>query len=112
MNAPRAKLPLSPMKISAGWQLYHKNPNSEPKSADDTTTSSPTPIVFGSSKYELKTAFPANHTKMLNVVIAQMLGTVASPSSPSVIFVAFDAATITKIQKNKAKYFKSITEFL
>ena len=56
--APTLKLPLSPIKTSAGWQLNHKKPINEPIKAEETTTLSPTPMIFGKSKYELKTACP------------------------------------------------------
>ena len=56
--APTLRLPLSPIKTSAGWQLNHKKPMSEPISAEATTTLSPTPAIFGKSRYELKTAWP------------------------------------------------------
>ena len=56
-NAPMASEPLSPIKISAGWQLYHKNPIKAPMSALAMIATSPT-LKLGKSKYELILAFP------------------------------------------------------
>ena len=42
ITAPRVKLPVSPINISAGNALYHKNPINAPKKAEINTTISPT----------------------------------------------------------------------
>ena len=50
MAPPRASEPTSPMKIFAGWALYHRNPMEAPTIVPQKTVNSPTRCICCSSR--------------------------------------------------------------
>src|SRR5216117_3128115 len=89
--APSASDPTSPMKMSAGYELYQRNPSDAPTSAPQNTVNSPAPEKCVSSRYSASTRLPTTYARAVYAVaaIAKML--IAKPSSPSVRFTAFDS---------------------
>src|SRR4051795_1278122 len=59
--APSASDPTSPMKMSAGYELYQRNPNDAPTSAPQNTVSSATGGNLTSSRYSAKTRCPVTY---------------------------------------------------
>src|SRR3954447_23993810 len=99
--APSASEPTSPMKISAGYELYQRNPSDAPTSAPQNTVSSAAWGKRTSSRYSAKTRWPVTYASAVYAAaaIAKML--IASPSSPSVRFTAFDSATRTNTANSR-----------
>src|SRR5438093_13789595 len=94
--APSASDPMSPMKISAGYELYQRNPSDAPTSAPQNTVNSAASGKRTSSRYSANTRWPVTYASAVYAAaaIAKML--MASPSSPTVRFTALDSAVSTK----------------
>src|SRR5207244_3419012 len=93
--APSASEPTSPMKMSAGYELYQRNPSDAPTSEPQNTVSSPAPEKCVSSRYSARTRLPTTYARAVYAVAAIVKMLIASPSSPSVRFTAFDSAVRT-----------------
>ena len=96
MIAPKDKLPVSPMKIWAGKELYHKKPTHEPTKAAIKTTNSSLlgiNIIFKYPAVSTLLETYANNARPLPM-IAQVPA--ANPSIPSVKFEPLDTAVIIK----------------
>src|SRR5437667_12856057 len=59
--APSASDPTSPMKISAGYELYQRNPSDAPTSDPQNTVSSAIGEKWGRSRYSASTRFPTTY---------------------------------------------------
>src|SRR5580765_3355004 len=59
--APSASEPTSPMKISAGYELYQRKPSDAPTSDPQNTVSSPAPEKCVSSRYSASTRLPTTY---------------------------------------------------
>ena len=80
--APSAKEPVSPINTFAGLELNARNPSKHPTSTKQKTAISPVPVIaleFALIKANVKNAISERPP--------------ARPSSPSVIFTAFELAT-------------------
>src|SRR5499426_2765228 len=99
--APSASEPTSPMKISAGYELYQRNPNDAPTSDPQNTVSSPAPEKCVSSRYSASTRLPTTYASAVYAAAAIVKTLIASPSRPSVRFTAFDSATSTNTANNR-----------
>ena len=84
-SPPRARLPVSPMNILAGFLLKYKNPRQALDAAIDMMARSILPLI----KHITAQAKNAKNEQPD-----------ASPSSPSVKFRAFDEPTIINTAKN------------
>ena len=87
---PRAKDPTSPMKSSAGYELYQRKPRPAPTNAPQNTVSSAAGEKCTSSRYSAKTACPVTYASAVNAAAAMVKVLIARPSSPSVKLTAFD----------------------
>ena len=94
----KEKLPVSPMKTSAGGALYHRNPRLAPIIAPQKTVSSPTSGRCTRSSVLAQRASPLRYVKPVNAPIAMHVTPAAKPSKPSVKFTAFDAPSSTMMK--------------
>src|SRR6185295_16764694 len=94
--APSASDPTSPMKISAGYELYQRNPSDAPTNAPQNTVNSADSGKRTSSRYSASTRWPVTYASAVYAAAAIANVLIARPSSPSVRFTEFDAATSTK----------------
>ena len=85
------------MKISAGYELYQRNPRLAPTSAPQKIVSSPAGAKRTSSRYSASTRWPVTYASAVKAAatIANVL--IASPSRPSVRLTALLAPTSTSI---------------
>src|SRR5581483_3874995 len=92
---PSASDPTSPMKMSAGYELYQRKPRLAPTSAPQKTVNSPAGAKRTSSRYCASTAWPVTYASAVNAAaeIANVL--IARPSRPSVRLTALLAPTST-----------------
>jgi hypothetical protein len=98
---PSASEPTSPMKISAGYELYQRNPRLAPTSAPPKMVSSAmSGDTLGSCRYSAKRACPLTYVSAVSAVAATANTLIASPSRPSVRFTAFVQLTSTNIANN------------
>src|SRR5262249_62299469 len=100
-EAPSASDPTSPMKISAGYELYQRNPSDAPTSAPPKTVSSAAGGKRTRSRYSANTRWPVTYARAVYAAAAIAKVLMARPSSPSVRFTAFDAATRTNAAKSR-----------
>src|ERR1700728_2728289 len=99
IEPPSASDPTSPIKTSAGCALYQRNPSEDPTRAPQKTVSSPTCGKCWMSKYEENRAKLVTYVNTVSALAATTTQPIASPSSPSVRFTAFDDPTITAATK-------------
>src|SRR5271155_5846567 len=92
---PKASDPTSPMKTSAGWALYQRNPIDDPTIAPQKIVNSPTCGMRGISRYVAKVACPLTYVSTVSAPAAITVQPIANPSSPSVRFTALLEPTIT-----------------
>src|SRR6266852_3443610 len=93
--APSASDPTSPMKISAGYELYQRNPSDAPTSDPQNTVSSAACGNRTSSRYSANTRWPVTYASAVYAAAAIANTLIARPSRPSVRFTAFDSAVST-----------------
>src|SRR6266487_5714179 len=93
--APSASEPTSPMKISAGYELYQRNPSDAPTSEPQNTVSSAAPEKCVSRRYSASTRLPTTYASAVYAVAAIAKILIARPSRPSVRLTAFDSAVST-----------------
>src|SRR3954471_24765760 len=96
---PSASEPTSPMKMSAGYELYQRNPRLAPTSAPQKTVSSPAAANPTSSKYWANTAWPVTYASAVNAAADTAKVLMARPSRPSVRLTALLAPTSTSTVK-------------
>src|SRR3954471_12842499 len=94
ISPPSASEPVSPMKTSAGCELYHKKAMQPPISAPQITVSSPVPGTWLISRYSEMNILPAAYAMMPNTSATEIVQPTASPSSPSVKLIALLNPTI------------------
>ena len=95
MMPPIARLPVSPMKTCAGYELYHRNPSNAPTNTDMNTATSPVPGIYMIFRYSELMRLPLSHARMPITVPTIAEVPAASPSMPSVRFVPFEQAVMT-----------------
>ena len=83
------------MKISAGCALYHRKPMLAPVIEPQKTVSSEVCGLRASCRYSANCAWPPAYASMVSAPAAITIRPMASPSSPSVRFTAFDMNTTT-----------------
>ena len=83
------------MKISAGYELYQRNPRPAPTSAPQKTVSSAAGGNRTISRYSANTRCPVMYASAVNVAAATVNVLIARPSRPSVRLTALDAPTST-----------------
>src|SRR3954471_16956935 len=95
---PSASEPTSPMKMSAGYELYQRNPRLAPTSAPQKIVSSPmSGDTVCSCRYSANTRCPLTYASAVSAVAATPNTLMARPSRPSVRFTAFVQLTQTNI---------------
>src|SRR5262249_44697775 len=97
--APSASDPTSPMKISAGYELYQRNPSDAPTSEPQKIVSSDTGGKSTGSRRTGSTPFPATSAKAGEAAAGVAETRVARASSTPVRFTALDSATRMNIAK-------------
>ena len=96
---PIARLPTSPIKISAGGALNQRKPRLAPAIAPQKTVSSAASGRCVKSRYVAQRKSLLRYVKAVNAVIAMNVTLIASPSRPSVRFTAFVAPNRTITMK-------------
>src|SRR5258707_10100432 len=105
IDPPSASEPTSPMNTSAGCALYQRNPSDEPTRAPQKIVSSPTCGRCCKSRYAEKRAWLVTYVRTVSAPAATTTQPIASPSSPSVRFTAFDDPTMTETtNKRNGRY--------
>src|SRR6202158_3393642 len=97
--APSASEPTSPMKISAGYELYQRKPSDAPTSDPQNTVSSAACEKCVSSRYSASTRLPTTYASAVYAVAAIAKTLIARPSRPSVRCTALDSAVSTNAAK-------------
>src|SRR5690349_7441892 len=90
---PNPSDPTSPMKISAGCALYQRNPSAAPVIDPQKVVSSDVCGFLASCRYSASCTWPPAYVNTVSAPAAITINPIASPSSPSVRFTAFDMNT-------------------
>src|SRR5688572_26812949 len=104
---PSASDPTSPMKMSAGYELYQRNPRLAPTKDPQKIVNSAAGEKRTSSRYSASTRWPVTYASAVNAAAATAKQLIARPSSPSVRFTLLVDATSTSTANGTYPQLKS-----